>query len=143
MEHNTVFVSQLKRLLIVSLILTGSHCFSDLFAQNSNWHAPTTADLMKPSVDINSPKIIQFGKELYTQLCAVCHGDKGKGDGIAGMALTPKPGNFTAKKFQAQSNGAVYWKITEGNPPMASYKSTLTDEQRWELVAYIRTLEKK
>lgn len=98
---------------------------------------------MKPSVDLTSPKTIQSGKKLYTQLCAICHGNEGKGDGMAGMALNPKPANFTTKQFQAQSNGAIYWKITEGKPPMASYKSTLTDEQRWELIAYLRTLGKK
>jgi len=43
---------------------------------------------------------------------------------------------------QNQSDGAIYWKITNGNPPMASYKETLTEEQRWQLVNYIRELKR-
>lgn len=83
------------------------------------------------------------GKVLFTQVCAVCHGDKGKGDGIGGIALIPKPGNFTLEKTQSQTDGALFWKMSEGRPPMASYKPLLTSTQRWQLVNYLRTFKKK
>ncbi|RMG79762.1 MAG: cytochrome c [Bacteroidetes bacterium] len=128
---------------LILLLFLGGMSLNTVMAQSSNWTAPKSADLIKPTVDLKSPNVISEGKKLYTQLCAICHGDKGKGDGVAGMALNPRPKNFTTSKFQAQSDGAIYWKMTEGNPPMAPYKETLTEKQRWELVAYLRTLAKK
>ncbi len=110
--------------------------------QNNEWVAPPSADELKNPFK-GDEEATAKGKKLYLKLCAVCHGNKGKGDGVAGAALNPQPANFTKEKVKSQSDGALYWKITEGRPPMASYKETLTDEQRWQLVNYIRELEKK
>jgi len=74
--------------------------------------------------------------------CAICHGKKGKGDGVAGMALKPRPADFTKDVIQKQTDGAIYWKLTEGKAPMAAYKETLSEEQRWQLVNFIRSLRK-
>jgi len=115
--------------------------FSD-FQQSKDWVAPPSADELKNPFK-GDMEATQKGKKLYAKLCAVCHGNKGKGDGVAGAALNPQPANFTSDKVKSQSDGALYWKITEGRPPMASYKETLTDEERWQLVNYIRELEKK
>jgi len=75
-------------------------------------------------------------------MCVICHGAKGKGDGIAGVSLNPKPGNFTIERIQSQTDGAIFWKLTNGKAPMAAYKEILTETQRWELVNYIRTFKK-
>ncbi|WP_456376255.1 c-type cytochrome, partial [Lutibacter sp.] len=60
---------------------------------------------------INVPKDnqneIKEAKKLYASMCVICHGNKGKGDGIAGAALSPKPANFTSKKIQTQTDGAL------------------------------------
>jgi hypothetical protein len=44
--------------------------------------------------------------------------------------------------LKKESDGVIFWKITNGKPPMASYEELLTEDQRWELVNYIRELEK-
>lgn len=105
------------------------------------WKAPPEADKLINPV-MGQEEAIKGGKKIYSTLCAICHGDKGKGDGIAGAALNPKPTDFTISDFHAQSDGAIYWKITEGRAPMASYKATLSEEKRWQLVSYLRTLKK-
>lgn len=74
-------------------------------------------------------------------MCVICHGDKGKGNGAAGVSLTPRPANFLAITVRHESDGAIFWKLSEGNPPMASYKTLLTETQRWQLVLFIRQLE--
>jgi len=109
--------------------------------QSQKWIAPKEADQMANPF-LNDENALEKGKETYKQLCIVCHGDKGKGDGIAGVALNPLPADLTKDIVQSQSDGAIYWKITNGKPPMASYKDILSDEQRWQLVNYIRTLKK-
>ncbi len=111
-------------------------------AGKGEWKAPAWADTLKNPF-ANDAKAIEAGQKIYAQLCAICHGNTGKGDGVAGMALNPRPANLTSDKVQSQSDGAIYWKITTGRPPMASYQASLTDEQRWQLVNYIRSLGKK
>ncbi|MFI5221407.1 MAG: c-type cytochrome [Bacteroidia bacterium] len=102
------------------------------------WKAAPEADKLINPFKGNDAAVAE-GKKLYAQVCIICHGEKGKGDGVGGITLTPRPGNFTSSKVQAQSDGALFWKMTEGRPPMASYKPILTDLQRWQLVNYIRT----
>lgn len=104
-----------------------------------DWKAPPDADKVSNPLKGNTAATA-LGKKLYTQLCVVCHGDKGKGDGIAGISLNPRPANHSSQKVQSQTDGAIFWKITTGRPPMASYTKTLTETQRWQLVNYIREL---
>jgi mono/diheme cytochrome c family protein len=111
-------------------------------AQSVPWIAPTTSNNLKNTLkdDVSSQ---QAGKKLFNELCYICHGNKGKGDGIGAVNLDPRPADFTKPDFQAQSDGSIYWKITEGNPPMASYKDVLSAEERWSLVNYLRVLGKR
>jgi len=82
------------------------------------------------------------GKILYNKMCVMCHGDKGKGDGMTGMSLSPGPADHTSVKIQSLTDGALYWMITEGKSPMPGYKTVLKDNERWQLVNYIRELGK-
>lgn len=111
------------------------------FKQTSEWKAPPEADKLKNPYKGNAEATAE-GKKLYNMYCATCHGTKGKGDGVAGAALNPKPANFTSEKLQSQTDGAIFWKLTNGRPPMAAYKDILKEEQRWQLVNYIRELGK-
>ncbi len=105
------------------------------------WLAPQSAKSMDNPLQGNAAATAE-GKKIFNQFCAVCHGDKGKGDGIGGTTLNPKPRNFSLPKTQDQADGEFFWKLTEGRPPMASYKNILTATQRWQLVNYIRTFKK-
>ncbi|MFY0654354.1 MAG: cytochrome c [Cyclobacteriaceae bacterium] len=106
----------------------------------SDWIAPKEAANLKNPLSINE-NVIKEGKKMFTKMCAICHGAKGKGDGVAGAALNPKPTNLTTAKVQDQKDGELFWKITEGRSPMASYKTILTEDQRWQLVSYMRTFK--
>ena len=107
----------------------------------SVWKAPESANALKnPYAGIAAETA--KGKTLYLQMCAACHGNTGKGDGAAAVALNPRPADHTSAKVQSESDGALFWKMTYGNPPMAAYKDILTEEQRWDLVDFIRTLKK-
>ena len=54
-----------------------------------------------------------------------------------------RPGNLSDSKLWKQSDGALFWKISEGKTPMPSFQETYTEEQRWQLVDYVRTLAVK
>ncbi|TSA29380.1 MAG: cytochrome c [Ignavibacteriales bacterium] len=108
----------------------------------TEWKAPKFVDKLKNPL-VEDAKATKEGKNLYNTNCASCHGDKGEGNGPAAAALNPKPKNLSSKQVQEQSDGALYWKITTGKPPMISWKSALSEKQRWSLVNYIRQLNKK
>ena len=42
-----------------------------------------------------------------------------------------------------QTDGAIFWKLTEGKTPMPAWGETLSEEQRWSVVNYVRTLAPK
>jgi mono/diheme cytochrome c family protein len=109
-----------------------------LFAQN-NWQAPEEADSLKNSLE-HSERILNAGKQIYAQLCTVCHGKTGEGDGVTASALQPKPADLTSEAVQEQTDGAIFWKIQEGRPPMPGFKSQLSEQQTWAIVHYIRSL---
>jgi mono/diheme cytochrome c family protein len=80
------------------------------------------------------------GKTFYTQQCESCHGTSGKGDGSAAKDLDVSPGDLTSAKMWENSDGALFWKMTDGRKPMQSFETLLTEEQRWNVVNYVRTL---
>jgi mono/diheme cytochrome c family protein len=109
--------------------------------KGSKWEPPKTAD------DIHNPftndaAATQEGKTNYHLYCAPCHGDKGRGDGAAAAGLSVKPADHSSAAIQSKSDGALFWEMSEGHSPMPAYKTTLTEQQRWQLVNFIRTLAK-
>ena len=134
-------VSALRAALVVFCLIAMGTASNEAFGQTT-WKAPASADNYKNPY-AGKTAATASGKTLYDQMCAICHGDKGKGDGLAGMTLKPRPANFKKDEIQGQTDGAIYWKIAEGRAPMAAYKGALTEEQRWRLVNYIRQLGDK
>jgi high-affinity iron transporter len=84
-------------------------------------------------------------KLIYTQNCAQCHGESGKGDGPGRASMNPKtpaPANFTDAEFMAGlSPFKVYNTTTFGidNTAMASF-AALPEEQRWQVAFYVMAL---
>jgi mono/diheme cytochrome c family protein len=113
--------------------------FQHAAAQSKPWVAPATAKALVNPLKGNTA-VLKDAKVLYLNTCAPCHGAKGKGDGLAASALNPKPADHTSAVVQGETDGALFWKISEGRNPMPTYKTVLTDNQRWEMVEYIRTL---
>ncbi|MCI5091140.1 MULTISPECIES: cytochrome c [Saprospirales] len=136
MKNDKKFLMQF--LFFPFLLLCMSLTTSNVYGQEE-WTAPSLADNFQNPVagDANAANL---GRSLFKQMCAICHGDRGKGDGLAGMNLNPRPSNLQSTAVQEQSDGAIYWKITKGRAPMAAYQETLTERQRWQLVNYIRQL---
>lgn len=81
-----------------------------------------------------------LGEQLYQQNCASCHGESGKGDGLAAANLSMP--NFTNQEYMAaRSADAFFQAITNGiAPSMPAYQAQLTDSERWALAAYLRSL---
>ena len=94
----------------------------------------------------STPELISKGQSSYKTNCAICHGDKGDGNGPAGANLKPKARNFISEAFKFGSKPEQVFKlITEGaknNSSMAAF-GHLPEQDRWGLVYYVLSLKKK
>lgn len=90
-------------------------------------------------------KSIERGKEVFDIHCTVCHGPQGKGDGI--IVITGKgfyPVNLLAPGTVRRSDGFIYAYIRYGGKVMMpSYRENISEEDAWNVVNYIRSLQKK
>ena len=102
------------------------------------------ADKVLPS----SPELLAKGKAAFATNCVICHGEKGDGNGPAGMALNPKPRNFAKDKFKAGATpDAIYNTIThgltvDGKPTTMVGFGQLSPEDRSGLVYYVLSFKK-
>ena len=101
-------------------------------SQQSAWQAPPAAANRRNPVPANSNSIAA-GKKLFDNYCVPCHGMNAKGNN--GVAA-----DLTAPAAQSQTDGALFWKISQGHSPMPSFANTLTAQQGWDVINYIRTL---
>ena len=127
-------------ILSVLLLLAGSGGTATR-AHTMSWIAPPRARKVKNPVKV-SPEGLAAAADMFHENCAPCHGDKGGGDGeLAQYIKKVKPSNFTdAMMMNEMTDGEIFWKMSEGRPPMPPWKDQLTDTQRWQLVNYLRTL---
>ena len=122
-----------RTLLVVAMVA------SVAIAAEEEWKAPARAAAKKNPIAADATSIAR-GKTVYTAECASCHGNSGVGDGPSAKDLEKSPGDMT--KLGSQSDGALFWKITEGKKPMASFAKKLSEQQRWDVINYMRTLSK-
>ena len=131
-------MSLTKKLIALLIIIA----FTDkAISQTRKFPSPPSADALSNPFKGNAEATAE-GKKIYTLYCVTCHGSKGKGDGIAAPGLSRPPADHTSDFVQKQTDGALFWIISEGNNPMPTYKSTLSETQRWQVVNFIRTLAK-
>jgi mono/diheme cytochrome c family protein len=124
--------------LAAAAVLTGA-TVGGVGAQGE-WKAPA-AEKGKKNPQ-SGPASVANGKKLAETNCASCHGAGGKGDGVAAAALPPpKPANWTSAKVKAETDGELFWKITNGRGAMPPWKH-LSEKDRWDLVSFVRSLQK-
>ena len=135
----TAFI-RFRRISPFQAILVGLAGAALLFAAQKAgppWEAPARACARANPLAADAATIAK-GKAIYDKSCASCHGKTGHGDGSGSKDLDILPGDFT-KGLGTQSDGALFWKITEGRKPMPSYATKLTDDERWQAISYLRT----
>lgn len=115
--------------------------FISIKVQEDRWVAPEGAKSLRNPVDgADKDNSVARGAKIFKTRCMICHGPKGQGDGIGGKALNPKPQNLTLSMVQAQTDGEIFWKVTNGRNDMIKWGPILSEAQRWDLVNYVKTL---
>ena len=88
---------------------------------------------------------IDRGRALFAANCAMCHGMDGAGESYVADAFesygAKRPASLVSDTVKNQGDGTLFWTITNGVNNMPAWQKLLTEEQRWVLVTYIRTLD--
>jgi mono/diheme cytochrome c family protein len=105
------------------------------------WEAPAAEKARKNPLPPGAEALAK-GKQVVQLNCVACHGSGGKGDGAAAQALNPKPADWTSPAVQAEPDGELFWKISNGRGAMPPWKH-LPEAERWAMVHYIRSLKAK
>ena len=102
------------------------------------WETPASEKARRDPLPSDA-KTLELGERVAKVNCAPCHGSHFKGDGPAGATLSPKPADWTSTRVQDQTDGELFWKISEGRGAMPSWKH-LSEKERWAVVRFIKSL---
>ncbi len=95
-----------------------------------------------PYAGDNSDDVLLTGQKFYETNCMVCHGQKGKGDGTVAALMPNKPPAVVSDKITGWADGQIYQVITMGQGTMGPYASHIPQKYRWQVVNYIRYLQR-
>jgi hypothetical protein len=89
--------------------------------------------------------VLDQGRKAYLYYCVQCHGPQLDGKATVGQSFFPLPDDLLASPTQALSDGELFFNISLGFKRMPPMYATLTAEDRWAILRYVRTLaeEKK
>jgi hypothetical protein len=122
---------------IVSFLLI-SIGLTDIFAQNAPWDIPKEAK-EKTAPFLFNDSIRKAGETIYITNCKSCHGDPGKANHAK---LDPIPRDPATPEYQIHTDGDMYFILSTGRGLMPNFSTTLTEEQRWQVISFVRTFNK-
>lgn len=131
-----------SKLVVTAFSFFAFSALINIGSQKKLWPVPD-ADKNKKNPVANTVASLSTGKTLWSTHCKSCHGTKGLGDGTKASQLDIPPGDFTKNEFQAQTDGALFYKTFVGRGDMPGFKSKISDpEDIWSLVNYMRGFKK-
>ncbi len=115
---------------------------------HDNWVQPPEPYISMSSRIWGDHQAIERGKRLYTDNCQVCHGNDGRGSGLASQGLEHRAANLTQHLHSRydDNDGYLFWRISKGGTvepfksqksSMPAFEETLTEQQRWDILAYV------
>jgi mono/diheme cytochrome c family protein len=108
------------------------------------------AKIKSPLDESKNDQILAEGKALYTMYCTHCHGAKGEGDGKVATGVTidgvergmyAGVANLKGDAYKDISEGHIFHVITHGKGLMAPHGSQVSQEDRWKIARYVKTLQ--
>jgi mono/diheme cytochrome c family protein len=130
----------LKRFLSCLVCAVAAVRILALQSTREPWRAPAEARALRRPEPADA-KSVERGKRTFTGQCRPCHGKAGKGDGAMADSLRITPADLSNRqRMEAQQDGELFWKISKGRDPMPSFERKLPANERWDVIAYVRTL---
>ncbi len=129
-----MFTKKYNKIFILLLVLFGT--YNLLLSQNNQ--VPEEAK-KRTAPFLFDKGIVEKGELIYTLNCKSCHGNPGKGDFAK---LVPIPKDPATPEYQANTDGEMFYILTNGRGLMPTFANTLSEEQRWEVISYVRSFNK-
>ncbi len=102
--------------------------------------APKYKDLKNPLAP--DTENLTAGGILFRTRCALCHGNKGKGDGIAGGSLKPPASDLSRiAAMKVATDGYLFWTISEGGGKLGTAMPTFNitpEKERWQIILFLK-----
>jgi mono/diheme cytochrome c family protein len=89
-----------------------------------------------------SKEVMMVGQKYFETNCMVCHGMKGLGDGLVAPKMPKTPPSLMTDKIKGWTDGGIYHVISMGQGTMGPYATHILQANRWQVVNYIRYLQK-
>ncbi len=101
----------------------------------------TVARGARPPRPAASAAMVNQGARTYQVYCLSCHGGSGKGDGPVAQRGFPPPPSFFADRAMHLTDDEIFQIITRGQKNMPAYAAQVAPEERWRVIAYVRSLQ--
>ena len=129
-----------KNLLVIGIMAFVLFAFTYI-PQSEKWEVPDKYQKMQNPTDVEDEEGFEIGEELYMKHCKSCHGKEGLGDGPKAAEQNGELGDFSSEEFQAQKDGALFYKSYIGRDDMPNFEKKIPDsEEMWFVVNYVRSL---
>lgn len=135
---------------LIFWLITFAAILGACFTYNANPVPTEYATVIPPDDVLNSSDALAAGQSIFLANCSACHGVFGNGKGTTNPAFGTQPADFTNRTRMASlSPQYLFWRVSEGGriepfrsqgSIMPAWKYSLAPEQRWQVIAYIRTL---
>ena len=105
------------------------------------YRATAGANLISP-LNTSEPSVMARGKAVYLTYCAQCHGYNYDGKGTVGQSFHPLPTDLRSSKVQLTPDGELFKTVSYGIPGgrQPALQTTVTPDDRWHVIAYIKSL---
>ena len=106
-------------------------------AGTEDWPVPAEYANLENPVIFNNQNV-RAGKDIWDKNCKSCHGDPGR---YNALALVPPPPDASSDLMQDHTDGELFFKITYGRGAMPQFETTLSTDDRWKVVTFIRRFD--
>lgn len=114
--------------------------FSGSIANAQGWTVPSSAKKKQNPYEATA-KNISSGKKIYNLNCKSCHGDPTMANMLPLAPVAPT--DLGSQNFLVQSSdGEIYYKVNKGQGAMPTFEKTLSDEDKWMVITFLRSFDK-
>lgn len=124
--------------IVIAFLITAF--FQMRAAAQNGWDVPADKKAKNSYVRFNDTTARE-GEAIFVKNCQSCHGDPGKGNSL--KSLNPVPPDLASVRSQQLTDGELFWIISTGRLVMPSFRNIISDDERWKVISYIRSFNKK
>lgn len=124
----------MKKQFIITLVITLMTAYQGM---SQEWLVPDDQKGLTNPSEYNLSNV-KKGKDLFMKNCKSCHGEPGKHNGLP---LVPPPPDMASEQMQKNTDGELFYKITKGRGGMPQFEATISEDDRWRLINFIRNFD--